>query len=216
MKILILLFLVNTMIFASGNDELNIKLEEKNIEYSEEDVDTAIFAGGCFWGVEAVYEALDGVYHVESGYSGGDEDTANYNMVGTGVTGHAEAVKIIYNPKEISYKQLLDVFFTVAHDPTQLNYQGPDRGTEYRSAIFYTNDQQKMESEKYIDELTKNRVYKQDIVTEVTPLEGFYTAETYHQDFMRLNPTHPYIVYWDIPKLNHLKSEFPELLSENN
>lgn len=216
MKILILLFLVNTMIFASGNDELNIKLEEKNIEYSEEDVDTAILAGGCFWGVEAVYEALDGVYYVESGYSGGDEDTANYNMVGTGVTGHAEAVKIIYNPKEISYKQLLDVFFTVAHDPTQLNYQGPDRGTEYRSVIFYTNDQQKMESEKYIDELTKNRVYKQDIVTEVTPLEGFYTAETYHQDFMRLNPTHPYIVYWDIPKLNHLKSEFPELLSENN
>ncbi len=214
MKVLILLLLTSTMVFASGNSESRIKLEEKNIEYSEENVDTAILAGGCFWGVEAVYEALEGVYNVESGYSGGDEDTAHYNMVGTGVTGHAEAVKIIYNPEIISYKQLLDVFFTVAHDPTQLNYQGPDRGTEYRSAIFYINERQKMESEKYINELTKNRVYKQEIVTEITPLEGFYKAETYHQDFMRLNPTHPYIVYWDVPKLNHLKSKFPELLTQ--
>ncbi|MGL1892261.1 MAG: peptide-methionine (S)-S-oxide reductase MsrA [Spirochaetaceae bacterium] len=215
MRLLILLMFMNTIIFASSNNELQIDLEEKNIVFSEEDVDTAIFAGGCFWGVEAVYEALEGVYIVESGYSGGAADTASYNMVGTGKTGHAEVVKIVYNPEIISFKQLLDVFFTVAHDPTQLNYQGPDKGTEYRSAIFYVNENQKMESEKYIKELKNNKVFKQEIVTEITPLEGFYIAETYHQDFMRLNPTHPYIVYWDIPKINHLKNEFPELLSSN-
>lgn len=214
MKLLIILLFANTLVFASGNNELDIKLEEKNIEYLKEDVDTAVFAGGCFWGIEAIYESLEGVYNVDSGYSGGEKDTATYNMVGSGSTGHAEAVEIIYNPDLISYKQLLEVFFTVAHDPTQLNYQGPDKGTEYRSAIFYTNDSQKQEAEEYIDTLTQDRVYKDKVVTEITPLSEFYKAETYHQDYMRLNPTNPYIVYWDIPKLNHLKSEFPELLTK--
>lgn len=177
-------------------------------------LETAVFAGGCFWGVEAVFESLQGVENALSGYSGGKAETAFYKMVGTGQTGHAEAVHVEYDPAIISYRQLLEVFFNVAHDPTQFNYQGPDVGTEYRSAVFYNNEEQKIATENYIKELEKQKVYDQDIVTEVTELEAFYPAEEYHQDFMALNPNHPYILYWDVPKIRHLEEMYPELLKE--
>lgn len=174
--------------------------------------ETAVFAGGCFWGVEGVFEMLEGVESVESGYSGGDADTANYKMVGTGQTGHAEAVSIKYDPEFISYEELLEVFFTVAHDPTQLNYQGPDHGSEYRSAVFYANEEQKVATEKYIAGLEQKKIHKDPVVTEVSPLEQFYPAEDYHQNFMELNPQNPYIVYWDMPKIRDLEDQFPKLI----
>ncbi len=182
--------------------------------YTEEQTASAVFAGGCFWGVEAVFEQLQGVLAVDSGYAGGEADTAQYYTVASGTTGHAESVRIIYDPKQIDFSTLLEVFFTVAHDPTQLNYQGPDHGTQYRSAVFYENNDQKLEAEKYIAQLTKQKVYPDPIVTEVSPLRAFYPAEAYHQDFLRLNPTYPYITYWDIPKLKDLNRKFPELLAE--
>jgi len=181
--------------------------------YSPEMVDTAVFAGGCFWGVEAVFEQLDGVLDVDSGYSGGEADTAHYKLVGTGATGHAEAVEIVFDPEKISYTKLLEVFFRVAHDPTQFNYQGPDQGTEYRSAVFYKDQQQKKLTEEMINSLENEGLYKDNIVTEITPLDAFYPAEDYHQDFLRLNPTYPYIVYWDMPKLLDLQEKYPELIS---
>jgi peptide-methionine (S)-S-oxide reductase len=178
-----------------------------------ENAETAVLAGGCFWGMEGVFESLAGVYDVVSGYSGGSADTARYSMVSRGGTGHAESVKITFDPKQISYRTLLEVFFSVAHDPTQLNYQGPDHGTQYRSAVFFSDETQRDTAEAYIAELTGEQVYADPIVTEVTPLDAFYPAEDYHQDFMRLNPDYPYIVYWDLPKLEHLKQEFPELIA---
>ncbi|MBN2553693.1 MAG: peptide-methionine (S)-S-oxide reductase MsrA, partial [Spirochaetales bacterium] len=175
---------------------------------------TAVLAGGCFWGVEAVFERLDGVLEAVSGYSGGEEDTARYPLVGTGKTGHAESVRIVYDPQRISFAVLLEVFFNVAHDPTQLNYQGPDRGPQYRSAVFYADDGQRRITEEYIAELEAASVYPKPIVTQVVPLEAFYPAEEYHQDFMRRNPRHPYILYWDAPKIAHLEEEFPGLLAD--
>jgi peptide-methionine (S)-S-oxide reductase len=177
-------------------------------------VETAVLAGGCFWGVEAVFERLDGVIDVVSGYSGGEAETAKYKIVGTGKTGHAEAVHIVFDPEIIAFDVLLDVFFKVAHDPTQLNYQGPDVGTEYRSAVFYASEEQKEITESTIAKLEAEGVYRKPIVTEVAPLKAFYPAEDYHQDFMRLNPRHPYIVYWDVPKVEHLEEAYPELLAE--
>jgi peptide-methionine (S)-S-oxide reductase len=174
---------------------------------------TAVLAGGCFWGVEGVFERLNGVLDVASGYSGGDKSTAHYELVGTGRTGHAESVRVTYDPARISYGTLLKVFFSVAHDPTQLNYQGPDHGTQYRSAIFYANEQQKRIAEQYITKLDAARVFTQPIVTQVVPLKAFYPAESYHQDFMKNNPDYPYIVYWDLPKIAHLEKEFPDLLA---
>jgi len=176
--------------------------------------ETAVLAGGCFWGVEAVFERLEGVLDVVSGYSGGDEETARYELVGTGMTGHAESVQITFDPALISYGTLLQVFFTVAHDPTQLNYQGPDIGTEYRSAVFYADEEQKRIAEEYIRSLDKAKAFPEPIATQVAPLDGFYPAEEYHQDFLRRHPTHPYIVYWDLPKIRHLEEEYPELLAE--
>lgn len=178
----------------------------------EKATETAVFAGGCFWGVEGVFERLEGVSDVTSGYSGGEEATAKYNLVGTGKTGHAESVKIVYDPAVITYETLLEVFFAVAHDPTTLNYQGPDRGTEYRSVIFYGDQTQKTVAEKTIRKLNASKVFSSPIVTEVTALKAFYPAEAYHQDFMRLNPEYPYIVYWDKPKVEKLKKDFPELV----
>ena len=175
----------------------------------------AVFAGGCFWGVEAVFESLAGVIEAESGYSGGNADTAEYRLVSTGATGHAEAVRVIYDPGVINYSSLLEVFFNIAHDPTQLNYQGPDVGTQYRSAIFYTSDEQQRAAVEAISRLEKERRYRNSVVTEVTPLQAFYPAEDYHQDFIRKNPEHPYVVYWDIPKLEHLMKEYPRLLRRN-
>ncbi len=173
---------------------------------------TAIFAGGCFWGVEAVFEHVRGVADVRSGYAGGSAVTANYDAIGSGQTGHAEAVEVVFDPAVISYGQLLKVFFSIAHDPTQLNRQGPDRGTQYRSAIFYANAAQQRAATTYIREVGQAGVFgNKPIVTQVTPLVKFFPAEDYHQDFARLNPTHRYILYWDAPKVAHLKRDLPDL-----
>ncbi len=184
--------------------------------YKSDEVETAVFAGGCFWGVEAIFEQLYGVLDVESGYSGGSEDSATYNKVSSGKTNHAESVKIIYDPKLIEYNTLLKVFFAVAHDPTQLNYQGPDKGRQYRSVIFYTDIEQKNKAEQYISELTTSGIYDDEIVTRVTELKAFYPAEDYHQNFLINNKVHPYIIRWDIPKLEELNKMYPELLAVNN
>src|ERR1700731_4524151 len=171
-------------------------------------VQTAVLAGGCFWGVQGVFQHTAGVVNAVSGYAGGSKASADYNIVSTGTTGHAESVQIKYDPKKISYGKILQIFFSVAHDPTQLNRQGPDSGTQYRSAIFTTNDEQKKVTESYIAQLNAAKVYRKPIVTKVGPLEGFYQAEAYHQDYLTLNPTQPYIAYNDIPKVENLKKLF--------
>lgn len=173
-------------------------------------IQTAVIAGGCFWGVQGVYQHTAGVLNAVSGYSGGSKMTANYEMVGTGTTGHAESVEIKYDPKKISYGKILQIYFSVVHDPTQLNRQGPDTGTQYRSAIFTTNDEQKKVAEAYIAQLNAAKVYKKPIVTKVGPLQGFYPAEDYHQDYLTLHPTQPYIAYNDIPKVQNLKKIFAD------
>ena len=172
--------------------------------------DTAVFAGGCFWGVEAVFRHTRGVTKAVSGYAGGSAATATYEQIGTGTTGHAESVQVTYDPTKISYGELLRIFFSVVHDPTQLNRQGPDVGTQYRSAIFTRNDTQKEIAQAYIAQLTAAKAFPAPIVTEVTPLPAFYTAEAYHQDYLARHPTQPYIVYNDLPKLDDLKKHFPE------
>ena len=166
----------------------------------------AILAGGCFWCVEAVYKNLDGVSSVNSGYAGGTADTADYETVSTGTTDHAESVEVVYDPSRISYGQILKVFFAIAHDPTQLDRQGPDTGRQYRSAIFYADDEQKRVAEAYIDQLNKAHVFEQPIVTEVVPLQAFYQAETYHQDYAARNPLNPYIVFNAQPKVRKLRA----------
>ena len=177
---------------------------------SAEGIQTAVIAGGCFWGVQGVFQHTAGVVNAVSGYSGGSKATANYTMIGTGATGHAESVEIKYDPKKISYGKILQIFFSVVHDPTQLNRQGPDSGTQYRSAIFTTSDEQKKVAEAYIAELNAAKVYKKPIVTKVGPLEAFYAAEDYHQDYLTLHPNQPYIAYNDIPKVENLKKIFAE------
>jgi len=172
---------------------------------------TAVFAGGCFWGVQGVFEHVRGVKKVYAGYAGGEQNTAHYEMVGSGQTGHAESVEITFDPAQISYGELLHVFFSVAHDPTQLNRQGPDSGTQYRSAIFYSDDAQKIVAQNYIEQLNKAQSFPKTIVTKVDPLKGFYKAEDYHQDFLIHNPKYPYIVYNDLPKIDNLKRIFPEI-----
>ncbi len=173
---------------------------------------TAVLAGGCFWGVEGVFERLAGVRDVVSGYSGGAPEFAMYELVGTGETGHAESVRIVYDPAVISYGTLLRVFFHIAHDPTQLNYQGPDHGPQYRSAVFYADEEQRAIAAAYIRKLDDAKVYPKPIVTALEPLKGFYPAEDYHQDFMRLNPNYPYIVMHDKPKVEALERIYPRLL----
>jgi peptide-methionine (S)-S-oxide reductase len=171
----------------------------------------AVFAGGCFWGIEAVFEHLKGVKSATSGYAGGSRNSPSYEEVSSGATGHAESVRVVYDSSQISYGTLLKVFFSVAHDPTQLNRQGPDVGTQYRSAIFYMNEDQKRIAEAYIDQLTKAKAFPRPIVTQVVPLRAFYEAEAYHQNYMEHNPNQPYIVINDAPKVEHLKREFPDL-----
>jgi len=171
-------------------------------------IQTVVVAGGCFWGVQGVFQHTSGVVNAVSGYAGGSKATADYNMVSTGTTGHAESVEIKYDPQKISYGKILQIFFSVAHDPTQLNRQGPDSGTQYRSAIFTTSDEQKKVAEAYIAELNAAKVYRKPIVTKVGPLAGFFPAEAYHQDYLTLNPTQPYIAYNDIPKVENLKKLF--------
>jgi len=173
--------------------------------------ETAVLAGGCFWGIEAVFEHVKGVTNAVSGYSGGSADTATYDRVSTGTTGHAESVRISYDPSRVTYGQLLKVFFSVAHDPTELNRQGPDEGTQYRSAIFFANDEQKRIAEAYIAQLRSARVFSRPIVTQAVPLKGFYQAEAYHQDYLAHHPNQPYIVINDLPKLAALERQLPAL-----
>jgi len=171
----------------------------------------AVFAGGCFWGVDAVFKHVKGVSSVVSGYSGGGAATARYEVVSTGMTGHAESVKITYDPSRISYSELLRVFFSVAHDPTQSNRQGPDVGSQYRSAIFYANESQKETAQAYIDQLNNAGVFSGPIVTQVAPFEQFYPAEDYHQNYLARHTSQPYIVFNDLPKLRRLEEQFPAL-----
>jgi peptide-methionine (S)-S-oxide reductase len=172
---------------------------------------TAVLSGGCFWGIQAVFQHVKGVISATSGYSGGSAKTAEYEIVSTGETGHAESVQIVYDPSQITYGELLHVFFSVAHDPTQLNRQGPDQGTQYRSSIFYGNAEQKRIAEAYIAQLDQAKIFPLPIVTKVVPLQPFYPAEDYHQNYAALHPNQPYIVYNDAPKVEHLRQQFPGL-----
>jgi len=174
----------------------------------------AVFAGGCFWGTQAVFERLKGVVDTTAGYAGGSAATATYDQVTTETTGHAESVEVVYDPSQISYGTLLRIFFSVAHDPTQVNRQGPDVGTSYRSAIFYENDHQKRIAEAYIAQLNAAHVFARPVATEVTPLKGFYRGEDYHQDYALHNPGNPYILVCDRPKIEALKKEYPDLFQE--
>jgi peptide-methionine (S)-S-oxide reductase len=179
---------------------------------SEKKSETVVLAGGCFWGVQAVFDALKGVSSAISGYAGGSKNTAQYEIVSTGTTGHAESVQITFDPSQVTFGQLLKIYFSVAHDPTELNRQGPDQGTQYRSEIFYTSDEQKHIAEAYIQQLTDAKVFRSHIVTKVAPLQAFYPAEVYHQNYVARNPHQPYVAYNDLPKLTNLHAEFPELL----
>jgi peptide-methionine (S)-S-oxide reductase len=172
---------------------------------------TAVVAGGCFWGIQAVFQHVKGVIRATSGYSGGEAKTAEYEVVSTGTSGHAESVKITYDPSQVTYGQLLRVFFSVAHDPTEFNRQGPDEGTQYRSVVFYGNDEQKKIAEAYVAQLDKTRVFAQPIVTQIVPLKAFYPAEAYHQDYATRHPDSMYIMYNDAPKVTNLRKELPEL-----
>jgi peptide-methionine (S)-S-oxide reductase len=172
---------------------------------------TVVLSGGCFWGVQAVFQHVKGVISATSGYAGGSAKTAEYEIVSTGETGHAESVQVVYDPSQITYGELLRVFFSVAHDPTELNRQGPDEGTQYRSSIFFTNDEQKRVAQAYISQLDKGNVFPSPIVTKVEPLKAFYPAEAYHQNYAALHPNQPYIVYNDAPKVEHLREQFPAL-----
>jgi peptide-methionine (S)-S-oxide reductase len=204
---------------AKSSTETKAEAATPNSPAAEEPVaakgqQIAVFAGGCFWGVDAVFKHVKGVIDVKSGYAGGDAKTAQYERVGEGNTGHAESVQVKFDPEKVTYAQLLTVFFTVAHDPTELNRQGPDTGTQYRSAIFYTDEDQKKAAQAYIDSLEKSKAYSKSIVTQVVPLTKFYQAEAYHQNYLALHPTQPYIVYNDIPKVEALKAKFPDLYVE--
>jgi peptide-methionine (S)-S-oxide reductase len=172
---------------------------------------TVVLSGGCFWGVQAVFQHVKGVISATSGYAGGSARTAEYEIVSTGETGHAESVQVVYDPSLITYGELLRVFFSVAHDPTELNRQGPDEGTQYRSSIFFTNDEQKRVADAYIAQLDKAKVFPSPIVTKVEPLKAFYPAEAYHQNYAALHPNQPYIVFNDAPKVEHLREQFPAL-----
>jgi peptide-methionine (S)-S-oxide reductase len=172
---------------------------------------TVVLAGGCFWGIQAVFEHVKGVSSATAGYSGGAAQTAQYETVSTGTTGHAESVRVVYDPAQISFGQILKVFFSVAHDPTELNRQGPDEGTQYRSVIFYSNDEQRHIAQAYIDQLNRAKAFSQPIVTQVVALQAFYPAEAYHQDYAEHHPNEPYIAINDLPKLEHLKQMLPEL-----
>lgn len=195
----------DTNLVALPDPEIDIAVPSSSNEQ------TIVLAGGCFWGVEAIFEQLKGVTQVVSGYSGGSAKTATYSQVSLGTTQHAESVKITYDPTQISYGQLLKVYFAVAHDPTQLNQQLPDRGTQYRSAIFFTTQEQQQVAQAYIQQLNRSHSFQKPIVTQVVPLQQFYEAEPSHQDFVQHNPNYPYVVVHDLPKLKRLEKQFPEL-----
>ena len=177
-------------------------------------LDTVVFGGGCFWGVQAVFQHVNGVVSATSGYAGGKVVKPGYEQVSTGTTGHAEVVRVVFDPSKVSYDKLLEVFFTVAHDPTQLNRQGPDHGTQYRSAVFFRTDAQKLATQNYVEKLSKSGAYKSPIVTQVAPLTAFYVAEPYHQDYATLHPDEPYIRYNDAPKVAALKQQYASLWTD--
>jgi peptide-methionine (S)-S-oxide reductase len=208
MKLLPLVMLVG--VFA-GQEKANFPNPALDVPAGNGEKQSAVFAGGCFWGVEGVFDRVRGVSKVVSGFSGGSKDTADYETVSTGTTGHAESVKITFDPSKVTYGQLLKVFFAVAHDPTEFNRQGPDSGTQYRSVIFYMDDEQKRVAEAYIKQLNDAKIFSRPIVTQVVAFHGFYPAESYHQHFLENNPTNPYIVANDLPKLEELKKQFPEM-----
>jgi peptide-methionine (S)-S-oxide reductase len=183
-----------------------------NVPTETKTTDTVVLAGGCFWGMQLVFDHVKGVTNTVVGYAGGDKRTATYEQVSTGTTGHAESIKITFDPSQVSFGTLLKIYFSVAHDPTTLNYQENDHGTQYRSSIFYTSEDQKKVAEMYIQELNEAKVYRHPIVTKVVPLQAFYSAEEYHQKFAVKNPTQGYIVNMDMPKYFNLKKQFPELV----
>ena len=202
--------LLGSMAFAAGKPAIPSISTDVALA-SQPGTETAVFAGGCFWGVQSVFQRVKGVLSTKAGYSGGSAKTATYKQVITETTGHAESVEVVYDPSRITYGQLLRIYFSVAHDPTELNRQGPDVGTSYRSAIFYTNEEQQRLAKAYIAQLDREKVFPKPIVTEVTPLKAFYRAEDYHQDYAYYNPDNPYIQVCDRPKIEALKKQFPEL-----
>jgi len=199
---------------AAQKGPVPVALVDEVVQPGHPKHETAVFAGGCFWGVQSVYNRVKGVTGTTAGYSGGSASTATYDQVTTETTGHAESVKIVYDPSKITYGRLLQIFFSVAHDPTQLNRQGPDVGTSYRSAIFYTSEEQRSISEAYIAQLDAAKVFPKAIVTQVVPLKGFYDAESYHQHYADQNPDDAYIKVCDRPKIEALEQQFPELFDE--
>ncbi len=189
-------------------------VDAKPAAMSKQQDESVVFAGGCFWGIQAVYQHVKGVKSATSGYSGGSEQDAHYETVSTGTTGHAESVKVVYDPTQVSFGQLLKVFFSVAHDPTELNHQGPDTGTQYRSEIFYTTPEQEKTASAYIAQLDAAKAFPEKIVTKLEPLKAFYPAEDYHQNYAALHPDNPYIYFNDRPKVDNLKNQFPDLYAE--
>lgn len=204
---------VYTQVSAAGRDAIPPAATDVPLSHTSAKQEV-VFAGGCFWGIQSVFERVKGVLDTTAGYSGGSRETATYPQVGTETTGHAESVRVVYDPSVITYGQLLRIFFSVAHDPTQLNRQGPDVGTSYRSAIFYENDEQRRLAQTYIAQLDAAHVFPKKIVTQVTPLKGFYDAEAYHQDYALHNPDNPYILVCDRPKVEAFKHQFPELFKD--
>jgi peptide-methionine (S)-S-oxide reductase len=208
------IFLISTSLACSTVTATTTKIPDPTLDAplaATKGEQTAVFAGGCFWGIQAVFQHVKGVISATSGYSGGEAKTAHYEMVSTGETGHAESVKIIYDPSKVSFGQLLKVFFAVAHDPTELNRQGPDSGTQYRSAIFYASEEQKRIAEAYINQLNQAKVFEGAIVTQVVVLNSFYKAEAYHQDYAIHHPDDPYIAINDLPKVANLRQQLPDL-----
>ncbi len=215
--------LVAAALVVGGLMAIRAQAKEATIPAPAEDMQLApshgeesvVFSGGCFWGVQAVFQHVKGVISATSGYSGGDAKTAEYEVVSSGRTGHAESVKVVYDPSQVTFGQLLHVFFSVAHDPTELNRQGPDEGSQYRSAVFYTTPNQLRITKAYIEQLDNAHVFKHKIVTQVAELKGFYPAEAYHQNYATLHPDSMYIRFNDAPKVEHLKAEFPQMYRES-
>ncbi len=207
-------FLATTSLTSRAASAAELPAPEVDAALSSGAQETAVFAGGCFWGIEAVYRHVKGVVSATSGYAGGAVAAPSYDQVSSGATGHAESVKIVYDPAQVSYARLLQIFFSVAHDPTQLNRQGPDAGTQYRSAVFYTTDDQKKVTDAYIAQLTRAKAFPRPVVTQVTALKAFFPAESYHQNYAALHPYMPYIVINDAPKVRQLKAKFADVYRE--
>lgn len=211
-RLLPLVFLLSTIACHAASNAVKLPDAAADTPLAKaKSTQTVVLAGGCFWGIQAVFEHVKGVSSATAGYSGGSANTAQYETVSSGQTGHAESVKVVYDPSQVSFGQILKVFFSVAHDPTELNRQGPDSGTQYRSVIFFSNDDQKRVAQAYIDQLNRGKLFPEPIVTQTVPLQAFYPAEAYHQDYAVHHPYEPYIAINDLPKVDHLKQTLPEL-----